>query len=362
MVNESPVLSLILCSRNDSYMGNARWRLETALNYLANRVHAMGRERDVEVVLTDWGSEEPLGNVLALSRRAAAIVSFVHVPSALASTLQKDSPFPEVLALNAAARRARGAYIGRIDQDTLVGRRFLSLMFDLHEGRFPCQTRPESRMFFSNQRMLPYSFASRSPALAAVERFVDWYGRLLVMEHRNPHAVYYSAGVGIWLLHRHLWHECGGYDERMIYMNRMEVNMVRRLQRKYALIDLGPLVGHDFYHLEHYRPGTVRRSSTHRKVNGRDFDAPSDMNPNGDDWGLVRHDLPVTTAAAGDRDWRDDGVEQGLSAAELAGLVASAPTVLRDRALAERRKIRDAMLGWRRTVSSWRGRASQPQR
>ena len=26
------IISLILCSRNDSYMGNSRWRLETSIN------------------------------------------------------------------------------------------------------------------------------------------------------------------------------------------------------------------------------------------------------------------------------------------------------------------------------------------
>ena len=63
--------------------------------------------------------------VLHLSPAAARIVSFLAIPPALARELQQDSPFPEVLAVNAAARRANGQYIGRIDQDTLVGKRFL---------------------------------------------------------------------------------------------------------------------------------------------------------------------------------------------------------------------------------------------
>src|SRR5678816_1962784 len=132
---QTTILSLILCSRNDQYMGNSRWRLQTTLNYLGQRVGELGREKGVEVLVADWGSETPLSEVLELSPAAATIVSFLLIPPELSRDLQKDSLFPEVLALNAAARRARGEYIGRIDQDTLVGRGFLEIFFELYEGK-----------------------------------------------------------------------------------------------------------------------------------------------------------------------------------------------------------------------------------
>ena len=116
-------------------MGNSRWRLTTALNYVAQNVEEFGREGDVEILVADWGSEIPLREVLQLSPAAARIVSFIVIPPEIAHPLQKDSPFAEVLALNAAARRARGEYIGRVDQDTLVGKRFLEVFFELYEGR-----------------------------------------------------------------------------------------------------------------------------------------------------------------------------------------------------------------------------------
>src|SRR5437867_5978425 len=87
-----PALSLILCSRNDEYMGNSRWRLETTLNYVATQVEALGRSKDVEVLVADWGSEVPLREVLRLTPAAAAIVSFMLIPAEIARPLQKDSP------------------------------------------------------------------------------------------------------------------------------------------------------------------------------------------------------------------------------------------------------------------------------
>jgi hypothetical protein len=98
-----------------------------------DQVGALGRTKDVEVLVADWGSfrcEMCCGS----PQRPLGIVSFMLIPPETARALQKDSPFPEVFALNAAVRRATGAYIGRIDQDTLVGRRFLEVFFDLYDG------------------------------------------------------------------------------------------------------------------------------------------------------------------------------------------------------------------------------------
>ncbi len=286
----SPVLSLILCSRNDAYLGNSRWRIETALNYVGDRVRLLGREDDVEVIVADWGSEIPLADVVALGPAAARVVSFLRVPPTLARDLQQDSPFPEVLALNAAARRARGRYIGRIDQDTLVGERFLRWMLDAPP--------PETTLFFANRRSIPYRLAVLCPRLPIVERFVAGFSRRLRIETGR---VFYKIDVGVWLLHRDLWCECGGYDERMIYMNDMEIDMVTRLMSKYPLIDLGKLVGYDFYHLDHYHPRGSRSSSTHRTVNNQRPLPPMGFQPSGDGWGLAALPLELTSQTAEQR-------------------------------------------------------------
>ena len=269
-------------------MGNSRWRLETALNYAGRRVEEIGREPDVEILIADWGSEIPLREELRLCPAAARIVSFVWIPPDTARELQQDSPFPEVLALNAAARRAGGQYIGRIDQDTLIGQRFFDTFFDFHAGTRKLEVPINEALLFANQRMVPYRFTVRSPALPAVELFIRSFGRKLKIE-LTPRRCFYNHGVGIWLVHRNLWNECGGYDERMLYMNSMETNMVARLMQKYTMVDLGRIVNYDFYHLEHYHPLEPRQSSTHRRVNDPSFRSPTCLHPNSEDWGLIRY-------------------------------------------------------------------------
>ena len=281
----TPSLSLVLCARNDEYMGNSRWRLETTLNYICAQVARLGRPDAVEIVVADWGSDLPLRDALALDPLAARIVSFVTVPPEVARRAQQDSPFAEVIAINVAARRARGEYIGRIDQDTLVGRHFLRQFLDWVETGGPAVRAPlEGALWFSCRRSIPYRFAVRGPSFECVAHLVRWCGRWLAIDRGTP---FYRGGVGIWLLHRDLWDASGGYDERMIYMNDMEIDMATRLMTRYPIIDLGPLVRHDFYHLDHYHPRGPRASSAHRRVNTPIPREDLGLRPSGDAWGLA---------------------------------------------------------------------------
>jgi hypothetical protein len=122
---------------------------------------------------------------------------------------------------------------------------------------------------------------------------------------------FYYYSVGIWLLPRSLWYECGGYDEEMIYMNDMEINMINRLTHKYKLINLGRIVGYDFYHLEHYHPWVPRKSSVYRRTNAYSAGRRVAFHPNKEYWGLQRHSLMVDSYPSFDnnrlvsqRDWR----------------------------------------------------------
>jgi hypothetical protein len=298
----SPALSLILCSRNDEYMGNSRWRLETALNYVADQIETLGREQEVEVLVADWGSEIPLRDVLQLSRAAAKIVSFILIPPEIARLLQQDSPFPEVLALNAAARRARGTYIGRIDQDTLVGFRFLDVFFQLNDGRRKLEVPLNQALLYSNRRSIPYWFAVGCPDGRHVAKFIRLLGSSCsVKRARSPNKEFWTYFVGIWLIHRDLWTECGGYDESFIYYNWMEVEMILRLSQKYTLVDLGKIVDYDFYHLDHLNPRVKNRRCDigHRENlfdNPHPVTSPLPYHPNSASWGLAELRLEAASA------------------------------------------------------------------
>lgn len=300
-VKKNRKLSVILCSRNDQYMGNSKWRLQTSLNYVAQNLSELGRVDDVEIIVSDWGSKTPLHKELELNSVAEKIVSFLITPPEIAKKHQKDSPFSEVHALNAAARRTNGQYIGRIDQDTLIGKQFLKSFFEICENPAKIDKPFNASLLFSNRRSIPYRFAVRCPAIEQLSRFINLFGSSLKVWDYNPHwpNLFWTSYVGIWLIHRDLWNECGGYDERLIYYDWMEVDIILRLNQKYPVVNLGKIVNHDFYHLDHYQLRQSWTAVLHPRVSSKtnpdmDIESPPEIfHPNGDDWGLVNYPLEL---------------------------------------------------------------------
>lgn len=283
------MISFILCSRNDNYMGDPVGRLEIALNYLAANIQLLGREDSVEVIVTDWGSKVPLKEVLNLNTTAANITRFLEVPIAVVKQVQKDSPFAEVLALNAAARHASGQYIGRIDQDTLVGKHFLQTFFEWLDGKRNPGVDLKTSFLFSKRRKIPFQFAKHNLPLKYLESFLALCGKQrLYIEYCLPFFFY--SPVGIMILSKDLWMKLGGYDERLIYWGWMETDIAYRLVVEHKLTDIGPMVQHDFYHLEHYDPRLPR--VTPRKRNPENVDNLV-FHPNGESWGLNEHSLQL---------------------------------------------------------------------
>jgi len=65
---QSISISFIICSRNDNYMGDPMWRLSKTINYLSKNVFELGRHEQVEIIIADWGSEQPIADVVKLTK------------------------------------------------------------------------------------------------------------------------------------------------------------------------------------------------------------------------------------------------------------------------------------------------------
>ena len=285
MTTSNPLLTLVLSSRNDSYQGNSLWRLNTALNFIGREAAASGVP--VEIIVTDWGSDTPLRSALTLSSEAARTTLFLEVPPELARTLQGDSAFPEVIANNAAIRRAAGEYIGRIDQDTLVTRQFLRYWAE--QAAADGNSGWRSAVHFTGRRSIPRGFTAGSPPIQEVIAYVGRCGRLLPPEGRGRRP-WFDAPVGILLMHRRLWHELSGYDERLLYWGYMETELLQRAGARFPIIDLERVRACRFFHLGH---SPRRIAVTGRRKNLR---RTPEQRPAAADWGLACHEFAMCRA------------------------------------------------------------------
>ncbi len=286
----NPLLSLVICSRNDDHGGKSLWRLETTLNFLADEAEASMGTQTLEVIVCDWGSEQPLSGAMRLSRGAARITRFLEVPVELAVEKQGNSPFCEVIANNAAIRRASGSYVGRIDQDTLVGRSFLRGFEKYTGNESEASVSPDRSFMFIGRRSIPLAFTRRTPQLAEVGRFVEVFACNLPPEGMAQKP-WFDAPVGAVIMHRDLWEECRGYDEQLRYWGFMETDLGMRMADKYPLVNLEKSLGRHFWHLAHAPYGW---SFTDRVKNERV--APSEFAPNQQNWGLSDYSLELRAA------------------------------------------------------------------
>ena len=291
----NPLITLILCSRNDSYMGNSRWRLETSINLALLNAKKADFLDQLEIIVSDWGSEIPLRDVLQLVPEAEGRVKFVHTPKDIAIIEQKDSKFPEVIALNAAARRASGEYIGRIDNDTVVDEGFFKKFTQLHKNNPTDKLDLKDSFLFVERKSVPYRISRLSLPLPLISFFIGRFSRFLKLESATDWGKeFWHSPVGIMIFHRDIWDVTQGYDERLIYWGWMETDYAIRLSQRHCIINLGDHVGHHFFHLEHYSNLTEYKNrngaATPRKKNEAVTEGLN-YTVNGETWGLNGHEL-----------------------------------------------------------------------
>ncbi len=295
--DKRPVLSFILCSRNDNYCGDSVGRLTTTLNYLGEIVQDHGLDNSIEVVLSDWGSKVPLKRILKLNPGIRKILKFLTVPPNIALPLQKDSPFSEVHAINAAARRAKGLLIGRIDQDTLPGDKFFDF---LEENLEEIRREPNKKFYWCGRRRIPpdaLEECSRDP----LKYLRKNAGKISFRKkhHIAPHSEKIGRGsVGIFAIPRAVYSDLGGYDEKNIYFNRMEQEFIARLWKVCERENISDLIDCNFFHLTHKR--IKRKCNVYEfslfKKNFKAWSEKIKLRPNKLDWGLGNFNLKLEPA------------------------------------------------------------------
>lgn len=273
-----PVLSMVVTGRNDDYMGNFKYRITSCLNFAARNLAQLGLLGEVELLVTDWGSEVPLSQVLPLTPEAALITRFFHVPRAVAG-----ERFCPVVATNVALRRGRGRFLMLFDADSLVPRFALRNLIDALAGRVQAPFDLERNLMLFSRYHVPFETCQHELALEAWEPYLSRAAGVIPREQALSGLGGSSAGL---LMHRDRWYEVGAFDEKLTLNGWSDADLAMRVTQRYGWVDLSCL-GVGAFHQEHWP--TNKRGLWPGGVNPRTV--ARDMQANPDGWGLA--DTPV---------------------------------------------------------------------
>ena len=277
--------SYILVSRNDTYCGNSILRLTNTLNFLGDLLNSQGLMGESECVLVDWGSlETPLYKTLKLNSFAKQITKFIIVPHGIASSYNQDSNFSEVHAMNCGFRNMSGNYFLRIDQDTLVGPKFINWLNT---------SKDLPKVAFSGRRDLTEDQSLHFKKFILEEENLN-LAKVLHSQHAYNNIIkdkifpFWGSAVGVMMVEKEEYEKENGFNEELIYMNQMDVEFINRLSLKNKIYNLGLKTNFDFYHQYHE---TITRK--YRITNSILYRRNLFKNNNDENWGLKQEKLEI---------------------------------------------------------------------
>jgi hypothetical protein len=231
------LLSIVLCGKNDNYLGNFIYRITTCLNYLSQNIKAIGRENDIEILVTDWGSDIPLSNALFLSKECSEITRFIYVPPNICAIFNTDGQsFNAHSSMNTAIRRSLGMYIMFMPADVLIPSISIQNLLMLLEGDLDSCFPPSKAMLNIGRKRIPWQVVSKEPTPHELERYIQLHNRHMIYENDFPGLI---GGYGAMILHRDIWYECDGLIEDRAGHGYTDVELGLRISQRYPCIDLG---------------------------------------------------------------------------------------------------------------------------
>ena len=207
------------------------FRLQTSLKQTLSN----SGSTNLEIVIVDYGSDEKIEDNLGINDRR---IKFIYIDKE--ECTKYDTPFNEVKCINRGAKNATGNFVGRLDQDTFVGKEFFD-WFNTDECAI-------NNFYFSGRQESNYFYNDSVPCELEYTHTVGY-------AKRN----WFKTMVGILLIPTHIWIESRGYNEKNIFFNHMEHEFITRLSKKHNLINLGSKLSFPFYHLYHDRDSCEQR-------------------------------------------------------------------------------------------------------
>ncbi len=239
MKNSKPkyLISFVLSGRNDNYLGDFKYRITTAINYLCRNVKKIGRLKDIEVIIVDWNSEIPLAQEIYIAKEINEACKFIYVPPAIASKYNPNNgPFNGSVALNIGIRRAEGEFILMMPADILFSVPSLNNLFSLLDKKNNTVFDLNKTMMNISRKYIPWQIVKKNPCLFEWDRYLQLHNKYLDNNIFSWPGI--CGGMGAILMNNFLWKKAQGLNENFKGWGGNDVDIGLRINQFYPSINL----------------------------------------------------------------------------------------------------------------------------
>lgn len=238
MKNNKPkcLISFVLSGRNDNYLGDFKYRITTAINYLCRNVKKIGRLKDIEVIIVDWNSEIPLAQAICIAKEINEACKFIYVPPAIASKYNPNNrPFNGSVALNVGIARADGQFILIMSADILFSETSLYNLFLLLDKKRNTVFDLNKAMMNISRKDIPWQIVEKKPCLLEWDRYLQLHNKYLLHQIGFPGL---NMGNGAILMNNSIWKKAQGLNENFKNWGGGDAEIGLRINQSYPSIDL----------------------------------------------------------------------------------------------------------------------------
>ncbi len=249
---DKPLITFCAVGKNDDYMEDLIYRMETTCNSLARNVYELKLEQHVEFLFLDWGSEQRISEVVKLNDDSTKVVKFYYLaPSVLKKASMGNDNIHLSKATNAMIRRAAGQYVFVTGCDFVFSKKEIEQLYNFLSGGLNSTKPCKYTGYLIPRSHIPWQFLERQPNIEIFERYVDTCGTQLKYESN----INIGGGYGAVGLHKTVWSEIQGLNENFDSWGGSDIELFFLIQKKYSWKDLGEL-GIRQFHMQHTNKGS----------------------------------------------------------------------------------------------------------
>jgi hypothetical protein len=268
-------LSICMVGRNDDYMPDFIYRITTTLNFIAESARIADVLSQLELVVVDWKSQEPLSTVVPLSIEAKKITRFVYVEK----DDTEETLIPICTAFNLAMSEGQGEYVSLCGCDVLITASSLLALFALFENKSMVSS-PESHYFSCGRFSVPCEVVDRQYSVKQWKNWLNTNSWFIGAQSVAPGFL--RGGAGFLMMHRSILDASRGLNEEYDYKwgwNDIELSLRMMMKHQwYDLLSNGFII----YNMEHSDSKGTRSAAVKKQP---DHTMPQQYVANLSDWG-----------------------------------------------------------------------------